>query len=533
MMEVETVNSKKLADLPNIVIFMPDEMRGDVISDPALTFPNIKRLQDAGAVTFSQNFAVNPVCGPSRCCNFTGQFVHSNAHRSLYQLLQPHETNLFQLLKNRGYEVVWIGRNDLFTDTAIDSSVSEHSGLISILTKKMLKAIPLRIKMRLIKHGLRFLGNRSNKEHLLPILKSLEPYLKQNPYPLEHKFRNSFYFGERTAKQADLDSDTAIIEKAIKFFLRRKSSHVRPFCLFIALNYPHPPYTVEQPYFSQFDRSKIKELIPPVIHGKPQYHHLMRERYGLQNLSKADLIEIRATYYGMIAKLDVHLGRILDILEKTKQNSNTAFLFLADHGDYAGDYGLTEKWPNGMEDCLLHVPLIVKCPQINPVKLKIDNLTQSIDIFPTILELADIHTPYTHFGKSLLSLIRGETESHRDAVYAEGGYDPREPQCFEKPIGIEKNNLTGIYFHKIQIPQEMPETVCRTVMMRTKNRKLVLRSNKNEEDEFYDLETDPHETNNLIKEAHCQSEIQQMKEQILRWYLTTSDNPHWESKRKI
>lgn len=94
-MEMSKVKSKKLAELPNIVIFMPDEMRGDVITNPTLSFPNIKRLQTAGAATFTQNFAVNPVCGPSRCCTFIGQYVHSNAHRSLYQLLQPHENNLF------------------------------------------------------------------------------------------------------------------------------------------------------------------------------------------------------------------------------------------------------------------------------------------------------------------------------------------------------------------------------------------------------------------------------------------------------
>lgn len=523
---------KPLAELPNIIIFMPDEMRGDIVTNPLVSLPNIKRLQDQGSVTFTQNFAVNPVCGPSRCCTFTGQYVHSNAHRSLYQLLQSHEINLFQLLKRRGYEVIWIGRNDLFTKKAIKSSVSKHQGLISIIARKMLKTIPNRTKLRLIKAGLEYLLSRSKEAKISVIFKLLEPYIKQNPYSINDKFRNSFYFGERTQIQADLDPDSAIIEKSVKFLSHKNLLNKRPFCLFIALNFPHPPYTVENPYFSQIDRSKIN-LIPTVNYDKPQYHNLMKIRYGLNNLTIEDLREIRATYYGMNAKLDMHLGKILDILEQTRLNSKTAFFFFADHGDFAGDYGLTEKWPNAMEDCLLRIPLIIKIPQITLESKNLDILTQSIDIFPTILEIADIHTPYTHFGKSLLPIIQGKIKNHREVVYAEGGYDPREPQCFERPIGSINNNLTGIYFHKIQIAQDIPESVCRTVMIRTNNRKLVLRSIIGETEEFYNLETDPGETRNLIKDPDYQKEIRDMKERLLRWYLATSDNPHWDSKREI
>jgi len=116
--------------LPNIIIFMADEFRGDCVSldgkrNPIIKTPNIDQLAKDG-VAFRNCFTVNPVCGPSRCCMFTGQYVHSNNHRSLYQLLQPHEDNLFKLLKDKGYEVVWIGRNDLFGKEAIKQSVTKR-----------------------------------------------------------------------------------------------------------------------------------------------------------------------------------------------------------------------------------------------------------------------------------------------------------------------------------------------------------------------------------------------------------------------
>ncbi len=79
--------------LPNIIFFVADEMRGDCVSfdgrrNPIIKTPNIDKLAKDG-VAFTNCFTVNPVCGPSRCCTFTGQYVHSNGHRSLYQLLQP------------------------------------------------------------------------------------------------------------------------------------------------------------------------------------------------------------------------------------------------------------------------------------------------------------------------------------------------------------------------------------------------------------------------------------------------------------
>ena len=61
----------------------------------------------------------------------------------------------------------------------------------------------------------------------------------------------------------------------------------------------------------------------------------------------------------------------------------------ADHGDYAGDWGLVEKWPSGLEDVLTRVPLIIRTP--NGAKGHVVNeMVQIFDIVPTMMDLANI-----------------------------------------------------------------------------------------------------------------------------------------------
>lgn len=484
-------------ELPNIILFVADEMRGDTISlegkkNPIIKTPNIDKLAEDG-VAFTNCFTVNPVCAPSRIATFTGQYVHSNNHRSLYQLLEPNEENLFKFLKDKGYEVIWVGRNDLFTKKAIKDSLTRR--------------IPLQYPS-------------VNKD-------DFDKALKTNPFPEDHPLRKSFYFGERTEEQAQ-DLDHYMIEDALKYL---ESSPSQPFCLYIALNFPHPPYTVEEPYFSMYDRKKIPAPIPPKLQDKPLFMRLMSQKYGLDKLKEKDFREVLATYYGMISKVDHQFGLIINKLKETGKYENSAIFFFADHGDYAGNYGLTEKWPNAFQDSLINIPCVMKLPGINPEHRINEELVQSIDLFQTIMELAQVNTKYTHFSKSLIPLLKGELLHHRDMVFAEGGYNLREPQCFEPLIKNPNVPIAGIYYDKTNIPEEFPESVCRAVMIRTVLWKMIIRSNG--DNELYDMQYDSNELNNLYEVYAYDNIKNKLKDQLLMWYLNTSDNASWKKRRDI
>ena len=104
--------------LPDIIIFNPDQWRGDVlghVGNPAAVTPAIDRLVAEEGVSFSRAFCQNPVCTPSRCSFMSGWYPHVRGHRTMHHMLHSewNEPNLLRILKQHGYFVWWGGKNDL------------------------------------------------------------------------------------------------------------------------------------------------------------------------------------------------------------------------------------------------------------------------------------------------------------------------------------------------------------------------------------------------------------------------------------
>ena len=115
-----------MAKRPNIILFNPDQWRGDVLGhmgNPGAMTPNLDVLVKADAVSFGQAFCQNPVCTPSRCSFMTGWYPHTRGHRTMFHMLQPDEPNLLRRLKDAGYFVWWGGKNDL---VAAQYGFAEH-----------------------------------------------------------------------------------------------------------------------------------------------------------------------------------------------------------------------------------------------------------------------------------------------------------------------------------------------------------------------------------------------------------------------
>ncbi|MBW2690332.1 MAG: sulfatase-like hydrolase/transferase [Deltaproteobacteria bacterium] len=487
---------------PHIIVFNPDQWRGDVlghVGNPAAITPNLDRLVQESGVSFSSTFCQNTVCTPSRCSFMTGWYPHVRGHRTMYHMLHPEhgEPNLLKTLKENGYFVWWGGKNDL---TPGQSDVEQYCDI-------------------------RFRPTADDYQRW-----KVEPAADNHHGDLAWRGEKggdnffSFFKGklEKGTDEIYCDDDWAMVLGALD--LIRSYDGDKPLCIYLPLQYPHPPYCVEEPWYSI---TKREELPPRARHpenwqGKPSILKGIWEKQGLQNWTEERWSELRATYYGMCSRLDHQYGLLTDALRESNMYDDSAVFLFSDHGDYTGDYGIVEKTQNTFDDCLSHVPFIVKPPANIPVKPRVSKaLVELVDFSATVYDLTGIDPGYDHFGKSLLPLLAGQTEEHRDAVFCEGGRRIGETQAMERE-SIRPGNEDGLYSPrlKLQTTDQHPYHT-KAAMCRTKTHKYVQRLY--EQSELYDLVADPLEETNVIDNPKYRDVLIELKARMLRWYMETCD----------
>ena len=496
---------------PNIIIFNVDQWRGDVlghVGNPAAKTPNLDEIIKNDGVSFSNAFCQNPVCTPSRCSFMTGWYPHVRGHRTMHHMLhlERDEPNLLRILKDNGYFVWWGGRNDLIS---AKDDLKEHCDIYFWPSKEDLKRWGHKWKPNL---------------HLSDGWRG-EPG-SDNYY--------SFFAGKLDTRGSDIyfDYDWSIVLGAIDFIQTYDGE--KPLCMYIALSNPHPPYGIEEPWYSLIDRNELppRKKTPKDWLGKPSLLKGIHERQGLQNWTENQWNDLRATYYGMCARLDHQFGLFIEELKKKNFYDDSAIFLFSDHGDFTGDYGLVEKTQNTFEDSLTRIPFIIKPPSEINVKPRVsDALVELVDFSETVFALTNIAPNYSRFGKNLIPLLQGKTEQHRDAVFCEGGrlYGEMHAMELESP-----SNLTpsGLYWPRVglQTTDDGPYH-CKATMCRTNNFKYVYRLY--EKDELYDLNKDPEELNNIVDDLKSKDVLNRLKERMLTWYVETCDVVPYEIDRRF
>jgi choline-sulfatase len=323
--------------------------------------------------------------------------------------------------------------------------------------------------------------------------------------------------------------DYALVQSAIDILDRKEAD--RPFCIFLPLEQPHPPYTAPESFYDMYNPKELPRLASWDLPKKPSYCAGIREIYGLNKVSEETFRKIRAVYYGKVSYTDWLLGELMEALQRTNHEKDTALFVLSDHGDYAGDYGLVEKWPSGLEDCLTHVPLIAKVPGGVTGNNSLE-MVELFDVMQTCLDLGGIAAGHTHFSRSLCPQILGHPGEKARSAFAEGGYNIYEPQCFEgggaapagapSRIGRLPHNDPGggPYPGKNILQMERPQAVSRSAMVRTREHKLVMRPQG--QCELYSYSSDPLEENNLFGESSVADLQDALERKLLYWYMNTT-----------
>ena len=199
-----------------------------------------------------------------------------------------------------------------------------------------------------------------------------------------------------------------------------------PFFLAVGFLKPHLPFNAPERYWALYDTLDIQL---PASYQQPastpaQAFHTFGELRNYASVPKEGPVPDTLArtlihgYYAALSYTDAMIGQVLQALEETGLAQNTIVVLWGDHGWNLGEHQLWCKHCNF--ETALRVPLLLRVPGQTPGQ-RVAAITELIDLYPTLTELAGLPRPEHLEGESLLPLLRGEG---RAKDYAIAKYGP-------------------------------------------------------------------------------------------------------------
>ncbi len=270
--------------------------------------------------------------------------------------------------------------------------------------------------------------------------------------------------------------DGRIADEGIRRLRSAKENPSQP--LFLALGFvkPHLPFTAPRKYWDLHDRDTFplpQRQTPP--DGAPAYAgKTLGELNNYDPVPQsppltADLQRMLIhAYHACASFTDAQIGRVLDELDRLDLARNTIIVLWGDHGWHLGDHGMWTKHTNYEQ--ANRIPLIIVAPGVAKPGRHTRQLAETVDIFPTLAELAGLpkpRGPQPIDGLSLVPVLRDPTKTIRDHAY----------HCF--PRGERMGRAIRTERYRL-VEWKKPGALADTA-----------------EFELYDFESDPLETKNL------------------------------------
>lgn len=427
---------------PNVILISTDQQRGDCIGldRRGVKTPNIDRIASLGT-WFSKCITPHPMCQPARASILTGKLPYTHGVRDNGRNLDKvvGSQGLGNVFSGAGYETRFIGKahfssNETFAPTGSPECYHSTADFPADWGGPYFGFQHVELMLRPHHHcgwqeapytlhyenfldadgGGRVRWERA-KQHVEPETSHFQAWRSA----LEPSWHSSPWIGDRTVDMIRNGSD-------------------KPFFAWVSFPDPHPPFLAPRPWCDLYHPDDV-DLPPhwqldldkrPWWHkeflGSPVRHNLKREHaeaginWGVtEPLSERQLRDITAIYYGMIAWIDIQVGRIFEALESSGNLENTIVVFISDHGEWLGDHGLLLKGPM-LYDGLLRVPCLMCGPSI-PAGRKVEDPVSSVDLRQTLADLCGIEASADN-GKSLRSVMNGEDT--RDFALNEWEVDP-------------------------------------------------------------------------------------------------------------
>ena len=482
---------------PNIVFIMSDDHAYQAISayqGNLIQTPHIDRLAEEG-VLFERAFVTNSICAPSRAVILTGKHSHLNGILDNSQVFDGTQQTFPKLMQYVGYETAMIGKWHLgsaptgFDYYRILRGQGEYYNPIFISSEDTatmegyVTDLTTDIALNWLKDRqpdrpfCLMLHHKAPHRNWMPSLKHLETFKDDLPVP--QNYFDDYSTRSQAAKRQEMEITRDLRDG---------------WDLKLVPEGQAPGKWTER----NWDLVYNQQLSPQQRKTWDEFYTNENKPYQRGNLSGKDLALWKyqryiKDYLKCILSVDENVGRVLDYLDENGLAENTIVVYTSDQGFYLGEHGWFDK--RFMYEESFRTPLLIRYP----VKLKggqrEKHLVQNLDFAPTLLDYAGIDIPDDMQGLSLKTL-------------------------FDAPGPGEWRD--ALYYHYYEYPAE--HSVDRHYGIRTEKYKLIHFYYDTDEWEFYDLDKDLSEMNNLIEDPSLQAEIESLKEQLLKLQYQYKDS---------
>jgi arylsulfatase A-like enzyme len=296
--------------------------------------------------------------------------------------------------------------------------------------------------------------------------------------------------------------DRQYSEDVVARYLAERDA-ARPLCLFVGTHQPHVPW----PENDGYDPAKL--CVPPTHVDTPETR------------------TYRARYYTDVTVADAELGQIYD-LAREKLGRNTLFIYTSDHG---------AQWPLGkwnLYDAGIRTPFIAVWPDVIKPGQQCDAMASWVDLLPTLIELAGGTPPTDIDGRSFAGVLRGQTDRHRDHIFATHSGDGRmnvypircvRTERFKYILNLRPDFRHTTHFDLARDKDGLAvwQSWERAAEKDDHARAAVLRYARRPREELYDVGADPHETKNLVDSPEHRATVDQLRGELEAWMEQQGD----------
>ena len=446
---------------PNVLLICVDDLKPTLgcYGDPLARTPNLDRLAGRG-MRFDLAYCNQAVCAPSRNALMTGSRSTSLGIYTLgenFRTAVPDAVTLSQHFMRYGWRAEAIGK---ILHSGHGNHNDDASWSVPTIPGKVVEyVLPQSTGGGQLTREEAFFSN----QHLGEINRLPRGAVAESPDVPDNAY-----------------TDGRIADEGIRRLRAFRDKPDQP--LFLALGFvkPHLPFTAPKKYWDQFDPAKFplaSRTTPP--DGAPAYAgKTLGELNNYDPIPRDPPLDEKVQrgllhgYYAAASFADAQIGRVLDELDRLKLADNTIIVLWGDHGWHLGDHGMWTKHTNYEQ--ANHIPFFVIAPGVTKPGTSTRQLAETVDIYPTLAELAGLPKPdgpQPRDGVSLVPVLRDPSARVRDHAYHAFPRQRDREQVIGRAIRTERYRL---------VEWKKPGAAADTADL-----------------ELYDYQADPLETKNL------------------------------------